>query len=204
MVLPARISLFAGIGLAAVLFTACAEEPSGARTTLAELPGGTNYVVVTPVPTTTTTTVPVSVVGGDTDPNEQSYTVQAGDGLSRIASLHGLTSDELVLYNGWPEGATHVFMPGEIVRIPPGSKVPGATTPDSSSPDDTSDAGSSTETTPPGIACEHTVVAGDNQGRVANQYDVTLEELAAANAGNPDWNYFPIGSTIHIPEGGNC
>jgi hypothetical protein len=48
------------------------------------------------------------------------------------------------------------------------------------------------------------VVANDNPTRVANQYDVTLDELNNANVGNPAYTRFLIGDSINIPPNGNC
>src|SRR5699024_3708209 len=80
MAVPPRLLLLA-VGVApVVLITACADDATGSRTTIAEVQP-TSYVVEDPVTTTTTTTAP-PVQGGNgtaTDPNEQTYTVQSGD-----------------------------------------------------------------------------------------------------------------------------
>jgi LysM repeat protein len=54
------------------------------------------------------------------------------------------------------------------------------------------------------VGCTHTVESGDNPTRVANKYGVTVDELAAANAGNPAYQNFLIGSSLSIPANGTC
>ena len=129
---------------------------------------------------------------------EQVYVVQAGDGLSAIAGKYDLSMQVICDYNGWERcGADHTIFPGDEIRIPPNVLVPAA-----EAPADVIAAGE--PAAPAAIGCQHTVVPGDNQGRVANQYDVTLDELAAANLNNPVWNTFLIGSQIAIPANGSC
>ena len=41
---------------------------------------------------------------------------------------------------------------------------------------------------------------GDNPTRVANKYGITVDELAAANAGNPAYQNFLIGSSLVDPR----
>ena len=198
---------------ALLLLTGCGGDAEGARTTIAEVQT-TSYVVQDPVTTTTTTTLaPTPDGGGQVDPNEQTYTVQSGDSVYKIATSFGIAPDVLANYNSWPEGINHFLSVGDIIKIPPGSEVPGTDT------DDTGDAGSGdassvdtepeggADTTAPtaeGVGCEHTVVAGDNPSVLARQYEVTLDELAAVNASNSAYGHFQLGSTIHIPANGNC
>jgi LysM repeat protein len=83
-----------------------------------------------PPPTAPPTSVPATTVPASsspaTSPDEQVYTVVPGDSLGVIARLHGITVDELALYNGWAEGASHVLFAGDVIRIPPGSRTYGA------------------------------------------------------------------------------
>lgn len=69
------------------------------------------------------------------------YTVVAGDALSSIASRHGVSLDELVAANDWPEGAAHLIVPGDSIRLPadavpprPTSATPTQTTPTTARP----------------------------------------------------------------------
>ena len=114
----------------------------------------------------------------------------------------------LVNYNAWPEGINHPLFLGDVVKIPPELAGPvrhdltrrrratAAVTVARRHDDQT--------TTPAGVGCTHTVVEGDNPTRVANQYGITVDELAAANAGNPAYQNFLIGSQLSIPANGSC
>ena len=54
---------------------------------------------------------------------------------------------------------------------------------------------------PAGVACTHTIVAGDTPSQVAGKYGVSLDELPAAN---PSMRLrrttFVVGDTINVPE----
>jgi LysM repeat protein len=202
-----RTLAFAALAASPVLsLTSCGGDAEGARTTLGTVQT-TSYVVEDPVTTTTTTTLPTAPIEGQVSPTEQTHVVAAGDSLSKIASLYGITMDALINYNAWTEGINHFLLPGDEVKIPPNSKVPSAT-PDTGSSTGSSDTGggdTTTETTTPaGVGCTHTIVEGDNPTRVANKYDITVDELAAANAGNPAYQNFLIGSSLSIPANGTC
>jgi LysM repeat protein len=206
-----RALAFAALAASPVLsLTSCGGDAEGARTTLGTVQT-TSYVVEDPVTTTTTTTLPTVVPEGEVSPTEQIHIVVAGDSLSKISTMYGITLDALINYNAWTDGINHVILPGAEVRIPPNSKVP-SLTPDTgqSGGGDTGggDTGggdtTSETTTPAGVGCTHTVEEGDNPTRVANQYDITVDELAAANAGNPAYQNFLIGSSLSIPANGSC
>lgn len=198
-----------------VLATGCGSEATGTRTTLATVQN-TSYVVEAPVPTTVPppTQPTPGVAEGQVDPNEQQYTVASGDSVSKIASLFGVDAVVLANYNAWPEGIQHPIFPGDVIKIPPGSKVPGtgstdsgaSTGGDTGSTDTSPDTPDSADTTAPSgeIACEHTVVEGDNPSRLADKYGVTLDELSNANVSNAAYTRFLIGDKINIPAGGDC
>jgi len=214
-----RTLAFAVLAASPVLsLTSCGDDAEGARTTLGTVQT-TSYVVEDPVTTTSTTTIPSALPEGQVDPNEQTHIVVAGDSVYKIASMYGITPEALVNYNSWTEGINHPLFQGDEVKIPPNSKVPSASSSGSSSAstgDDTGggdtgggdtgggDTGAPATTAASGVGCTHTVVAGDNPTRVANQYDITVEELAAANASNPAYQSFLIGSSLSIPANGSC
>jgi LysM repeat protein len=202
-----------GFGLGpAILLAGCGAEETGARTTLNSIQPS-SYVVRPPV---TTTTIPPEAEGPAVDDEgrsavPQEYTVQAGDAVSIIASRFGITMQELANFNEWPNGINQAIFPGDVIGIPPGANVlggpPAADTGGDAPADDASpDATPGTvETTPlPGSDGEcvegtHTIVSGDFPNRVAEQYDITLEELQAANAGNPAMTQFIVGQELRIP-----
>ena len=200
-----RTLAFAALAASPVLsLTSCGGDNTGARTTLGTVQT-TSYVVEDPVTTTTTTTLPTSLPEGQVSPTEQSYVVVAGDSVYKIASKHGITPDALVNYNAWTDGINHPLFQGDVVKIPPNSKVPSAT-PDTQAPSSGGGGGGTTTetTTPAGVGCTHTIESGDNPTRVANKYGITVDELAAANAGNPAYQNFLIGSSLSIPANGTC
>jgi LysM repeat protein len=98
--------------------------------------------------------------------------------------------------------------------IPPGAQVPGAST--ASSADDGDDTASesestdaaeetSAETTAAGLAdnCkagDYTIEAGDTPIGVAGKFDVTVDQLNAANASTNGYGAFYVGLVIVIPE----
>src|SRR5262245_1236370 len=107
----------------ALLLVGCGGDDTGARTTLGTVQH-TSYVVEDPVTTTTTTTIPAVTPEGQVSPTEQIHVVVAGDSLSKIASMYGITLDALINYNAWTDGINHVILPGAEVKIPPNSQVP--------------------------------------------------------------------------------
>jgi len=181
----------------------CGTTDEGARSTLAPVQP-TSYITVDP-PTTTTTTVPppppTAPSGSVVAQEEQTYTVQRNDNLFKIATKFGITLEQLTGYNGITND--HLLIPGQTtLRIPKGAASvdgPGVSTgtPSGSTPATGTSGGG-------GSGCVHVVVSGDYQGKVANQYGVSLDALAAANANNPAWNVFRLGDEIIIPAGGNC
>ena len=200
-----RTLAFAALAASPILsLTSCGGDAEGARTTLGTVQT-TSYVVEDPVTTTTTTTLPTAVPDGQVSPTEQSYVVVAGDSVYKIASKHGITPDALVNYNAWTDGINHPLFQGDVVKIPPNSKVPSAT-PDTQAPSSGGGGGGtpSQTTTPSGVGCTHVIESGDNPTRVANKYGITVDELAAANAGNPAYQNFLIGSSLSIHANGSC
>jgi LysM repeat protein len=191
--------------LATGVVAGCGTGEEGARSTLAPIQA-TTYVTVE-APTTTTTTTPppppTAPSGQVVVEQEQVYTVVAGDNLYKIATRFEITLDELLAYNGIT--ADHFLMPGQTtLKIPAGSVSAGGAVPTGSTPPPANGTAGTTTTEAPGAGCVHVVVEGDYQGKVAQQYGVSLDELAAANADNPAWNHFQLGSEITIPAGGSC
>jgi LysM repeat protein len=204
------VLLFTALAAAPALsISGCGEDATGSRTTLAEVQAS-SYVVRDPVTTTTTTTIATSSgVPGETVPGEQSHTVQSGDSVYKIANQYGIEPTVLANYNSWPEGINHFLSVGDIIKVPPGAQVPDSGDTDTSDGTDASVTETEPDTddttaAPAGIGCEHTVVAGDNPSRLAEQYEVTLDELDAVNADNPAYGHFQLGSQIHIPANGTC
>ena len=190
----------------AVLLAGCGDDATGARSTLAEIQPS-SYVVREPA--TTTTTLPAGSVNADgTSPVEQVYTIQAGDYPGRVAELFGITVDELNNYNDDVEGYS-AFYVGLEIKIPPGANIPAATgstdtateTDTDTDTDTATDAGTTTTLAPSSECTEgtYTIAEGDIPITVAEQFDVTVDELNAANASTPGYGGFIVGIEIVIP-----
>jgi hypothetical protein len=195
-----------------LLVTACGGDDTadGSSNNLTPITGS-SYVTIEPATTTTTTTLPpvdpASLQAGQTSPQEQTYTVQSGDSVSRIASMHGIAGEVLANYNSWPEGIQHPIFPGDVVRIPPNSLVPatggaatgGAATGGATTGDTTGE--TATDTATDG-ECPTTYViqAGDTSRiKVAESFGITYEQMDAANANTPGYQNFIVGTPITIP-----
>lgn len=196
-------------GAGAVLLAAgCGAEADGARTTLVNIQPS-SYVVQDPVTTTSTTVV---VPSGDVTGTASTYTVQAGDSVFQIAAKFEIEPEVLANFNSWPDGVQHELFAGDVIDIPPGAKIPdptadaGDTGDDEASADEASgdaSTGGPVETAPDG-RCQHTIAAGDNPSTVANQYDISVEQLDAANADSGVMDDFIPGDVLIIPPEGSC
>jgi LysM repeat protein len=192
----------AAVALVVVGLTACdgGNDADGlGQSTIALRP--TNYVTQPPV--TTTSTLPgVTIAAGDVAGQEQTYTVQSGDALPLIADRYNVSVDDLVSYNGWGS-ANHLIIPGQEIKLPPNAQVP-------DNEDDEQDSGGDPLGTmpepngaplcPDGTQREiYEVRSGDFISRVADRVDLTVDELEAANEGNPIWSSFLVGENLWLP-----
>ncbi len=144
------------------------------------------------VPTPTTTIPP----GPQFSDEEQIYTIEAGDSMFRIASLHGIEADVLVAYNEWADGIEHVLIPGETVRIPPDSLIPASATTTVPGNVVAADDGS-------GTSCIYTIAAGDNPSRIAERFGISVADLQGANAESV-MQSFLVGADLVIPGVADC
>ncbi len=203
----AALAAAALAGLAGL--TACSDPGSTASvSTVAIQPS--SYVVKEPA---TTTTVPTSAVADAEGRSaaEQTYVVQSDNDVPyNIARMFDISLDELRNYNGWEEG-TYAGFPGKggTVRIPPGAKFidPNATTTtEADTGEGETAAAASTTEAPGGDRCHptYTIEAGDAPLVVTRKFDITLDQLNAANVGTPDWPNFYTGRTINLPPPADC
>jgi LysM repeat protein len=117
------------------------------------------------------------------------YTVQAGDTLTRIANRYGVTVQQLVALNNI---ANPDLIPvGQVLAIP---ATAGAT----ATPVPVETAVTPTATATPAATVTYTVQTGDTLTRIANRYGTTVQELVALNhIANP--NLIPVGQVLAIP-----
>lgn len=195
------------VGAGSVTLAGCGDNNTAAGDSLTGV-RETSYVTMEPATTTPTiaaadTTVPPE---GAVDPNEQTYVIQSGDTVWGIANKHGISIEQLVTYNQWPNGQSHLLIAGQEVRIPPNSKVPGTGGGGSSSAS-TGTTPPATGTTPPATdseGCTHTIEAGENPSRVAEDYGITFDILQQANPNRDFRTWFMVGETVNIPAGADC
>lgn len=146
----------------------------------------------------------------------KSYTVRAGDTMTRISSSLGVAIPDLEKINGLASNA--VLQVGQVLKVPEkavtqaassvaagagkvaetAGKLPGTVaaavtgrTADSNSP-----AASVPETTGP--VTEYTVVKGDNPWKIAKKFKISQDELMKAN-GITDPKKIQIGQQLKIP-----
>ena len=136
-------------------------------------------IVATPTPEAADTTAPAA---GE----EIEYTVEPGDSLSAIAERFDTTVDAIMEANDI-ENAALIFV-GQELRIRQGYTPEGAESADSEDGDDSGDAADSGDgtTTDESGTRTYVVQAGDTAYGIALEFDVTLEELAAANGTTVD------------------
>lgn len=220
-----RSGLLLSVGVALAL-AGCGSGSTGSGETIASLTP-TNFVVEPTVPATTTTTLPP--VEGDPIAGQTTYTIQAGDLPYTIANKYKVGLNDLITLNGWTlqgQFVTNFPSVGQEIKIPAGATVPGAST-STSTPiggvTASTQAGGATESTAPstapGTATTSTIAGGgDNckagsytitkddttRIKVANKFNVTVEQLDAANASTSGYSAFYPGLKIVIPAKSTC
>jgi LysM repeat protein len=181
-----------GALIVAILSAGCAGGAASSAPTVAPIQP-TSYVVkelvttTTTITPTTTTTVPGQIV----EPYQ--HTIVANDNPSYLADLYNISLAQLNEanranpdYSAFPIGGT--------VIIPAGAIMPNAALVLSSQ---NASGGSSTGCS----MLEHVIVLGDNPTVVAEQYSISVEDLARANVTNATYLSFLLGGTIAIPVG---
>jgi len=208
-----RVGAVAGPVVAgAFLLASCGSADDGATQSTIDLSAASTAFVVRP-PVTTVAPDEIAVEGGIVT-TEQDYVVQAGDYPYLLVERFGVSLEDLVAYNEW--GSANEFPgPGTTIKIPPGGKAPGAASTESDAADTATDTATDTDadaapaaTIPDaGDNCapgEYTIVEGDFEGKVAGNFDVTVDALRAANASTPNYSSFYPGLVIVIPAKADC
>lgn len=141
---------------------------------------------------------PSAVTSGNT------YTVQAGDNLIRIARKYGVKVSDLCEVNGISR--TQILKVGQVLQIPGASAGTAAT--EQAQPKETSASISSvvqpaqTQQTAAAPAANgtqnYTVQAGDSYWKLARRFNSSVEELMSMNGASSD--KLKIGQTIVVPN----
>jgi LysM repeat protein len=198
-----RLGVLAGpVMVGALMLASCGGTDEQATQSTIDLSEASTAFVVRPP----ATTVPLEGDPAAATTPGQDYVVQAGDYPLKLVAEFGVTLEDLLAINEW--GSPNEFPgPGTTIRIPPGVAPAATGDPAAAGDTDTADAGSVAPIPDAGDNCapgEHTIVSGDYPLKVANKYDVTLDALAAANAGNPAYSQFIVGQKITIPAKSDC
>ncbi|MEM9748760.1 MAG: LysM peptidoglycan-binding domain-containing protein [Actinomycetota bacterium] len=214
-------SVIAPVLAGAIVLGACggSDDDAGSPTATTLSLNSTAFATIPPA---TTTTVPDTLPADGTSPVAQEYEIQFGDFPLGIADRFGVSLEEIASYNEIPDCSstscdTFPF-PGTVILIPPGADIPEETGggvadgtitvtggQDATDEDDDEPAG---DTIPEaGDNCgpgSYTIESGDIPITVAEKFDVTLDALNAANAGNGAYTSFIAGTSIVIPARDDC
>ncbi len=208
----------AAVGVAAVALAACGGSPLALPTSATEVEV-TDYATLAP----STTTIPPSTTlppePGSILTSEATYVIVEGDYPFQVADRFGVDFEEFIALNGWTieDGQVPDWpIPGTVIRIPAGAKVPGgnpvlvpvATTTTTTDPLASIPPGSSVTTVETesattvndGVGCgTYKVVEGDYPLLVATRLDTTVEKLAVANEDTSGYAAFYVGLVINVP-----
>lgn len=116
-------------------------------------------------------------------PTEQTYVVQAGDNLFRIALRFGVSLNELAAANNIAN--PRLIFVGQTLTIP--GQLPTTEPPITPVPEE--------PTPPPAV---HTVQVGETLNRIAARYNTTISAIQAINT-IPNPNLVYVGQQINIP-----
>jgi LysM repeat protein len=143
----------------------------------------TGSSVTTPTPAPTNTPAPTST--------QQTYVVQAGDNLFRIAIRFRTTVQALATENGIAN--TRLIFVGQTLRIPASAGT---------QPAPTSTAAPQPTATPRPTGGTYTVQRGDSLGRIAARNNTTVAAILAVNPTITNPNIVYVGQVINLPAGG--
>ncbi|TFH18952.1 MAG: LysM peptidoglycan-binding domain-containing protein [Acidimicrobiales bacterium] len=202
---PRRLgAVVAPVIAGAFLLASCGAADNAATQSTIDLSAASTAFVVRPPATTVPVADTSTPAAGEVVTTEQEYLVQPNDTPIGVAKKYNVPVADLIAYNEW--GPNEFAYPGDTIKIPPGGTAPGAT----ATEEITTDAGT---TAPAGTIpdagdnCDqgdYTIVAGDYEGKVAKNFDVTVDALRAANASTPNYSSFYPGLVIVIPAKAAC
>lgn len=130
--------------------------------------------------------------GGNT-PQGDTYTVQRGDIMARIARRLGVTEEALSAANGGLTDKT--LKAGAVLNVP--ARKQAATEPKTEAPDNTASRPEAAAAKPK-AAASYTIQPGDVLSRVAKRHDVSVKDILTANP-DLDPKALKPGDTLRIP-----
>jgi LysM repeat protein len=205
----ARIGVPVMAGVLLLGLSSCGDDDDSATVSTVQI-RPSSYSIKEPV---TTTTVPTSAVADaqGRSPAEQTFIVKTNKDVPfNIAKLYDIKLEELRNYNGWATDFHDAPGIGGTVRIPPGAKFidPNATTTTAAAgaTGDTTTGSATASSAPAGDRCHptYTVKSGDAPLVVTRKFDITIEQLNAANTDTPNWPNLYTGRTIKLPPPADC
>jgi lipoprotein NlpD len=197
-------AVVAPVVVGAFLLASCGAADDSATQSTIDLSAASTAFVVRPPATTVPVADTSTPEAGDVVTTEQEYVVQPNDTPIGVAKKYSVPVADLIAYNEW--GPNQFAYPGDTIKIPPGGTAPGAT----ATEETTTDAEPATPagTIPDaGDNCDqgdYTIAEGDYEGKVATNFDVTVEALRSANASTPNYSSFYPGLVIVIPAKAAC
>lgn len=202
---PRRLgAVVAPVLAGAFLLASCGSADNAATQSTIDLSAASTAFVVRPPATTLPVAETSTPEAGEVVTTEQEYVVQPGDTPIGVAKKFNVAVADLIAYNEW--GPNQFAYPGDTIKIPPGGTAPGATVTEESTTD--AEATAPAGTIPDaGDNCDqgdYTIAEGDYEGKVAKNFDVTVEALRAANASTPNYSSFYPGLVIVIPAKTDC
>lgn len=189
---------------AAALLSACGDSGASGGSTTAATMGPTSFATLAPTQSTAPpTTVAGGGVAGEVTTTVTPYEIVAGDVPVNVAKMFSITLEALKNANVDTAGYS-AFYVGLTINIPAGAVLPSSTPVTPTTP--AGDPGATTTppatTLDPSAACtagSYSIVEGDLPSRVAKSFDVTLEQLDAANVNTNGYKAFIVGVKIIIP-----
>jgi LysM repeat protein len=204
----ARIGVPVLAGALLLGMSSCGDDDDSAAVSTVQI-RPSSYSIKEPA---TTTTVPTSAVADAQGRSaaEQTFVVKTNKDVPfNIAKMYDIKLEELRNYNGWKADFSDAPGIGGTVRIPPGAKfidLNAATTTAAGATGDTTGGSATPTSAAEGDRCHPTyeVKAGDAPLVVTRKFDITIEQLNAANTDTPDWPNLYTGRKINLPPPADC
>lgn len=193
-----RLAIFVVAG--ASLLSACGDGATASTTTGINLDGSTAFATLPPTQSTLPPTTNATQSEGEKTTAVTEYEIKAGDVPVNVAKLWGITLEALNNANLDTAGYSSFYV-GLKIKIPAGAIVPGTSSVTTTTLGGATESSAATTLAPSGDCTvgSHTIVEGDLPSTVAKLYDVTLDQLNAANANTSGYQNFIVGVKIIIP-----